>query len=394
MSALSDVAPATPSTSKQGPGTERDKDQPSKHELGHHWSKINWKQVMNRQITADRMFMRSGLIRKDLIVDYCSEGDHPETFLGETLEGIESLLEEKQGGRFVCKYTDASNAYGMNFLDCSDPEKKRAGFDKLSAEMKLDNSPRVIQRYIEPKLIKDGVGEGTLHKFHLRALVIVVGDMDIFLYDELRVLIAPEPYCSSLVSSDKALGTLESRCVTAEGDKELSCLLHAHVTNQSFNKTHEKYVETKHNVALHECEELNCGDGDVASGAEGLWDQIRKICARTFRSLGKDKRKFMSLINTYEMFGLDFLVDEDDKAWLLEANPEPSMGMFHKTREEIEGVRDSCLNEGVGDNWVSVYSKDTEKAMEKMKALLKEAKRVRVKEGGGGGVEKIAEEID
>ena len=99
MSALSDVAPATPSTSKQGPGTERDKDQPSKHELGHHWSKINWKQVMNRQITADRMFMRSGLIRKDLIVNYCSEGDHPETFLGETLEGIESLLEEKQGGR-------------------------------------------------------------------------------------------------------------------------------------------------------------------------------------------------------------------------------------------------------------------------------------------------------
>ncbi|GMH73903.1 hypothetical protein TrLO_g7982 [Triparma laevis f. longispina] len=259
MSALSNPPPADANANDVVNENEKagvSRSNVSKHELGHHWSSINWKAVMNRQITADRMFMRSGLIRKDLIIDYCASGDHPETFFGETLQGIETLLEEKQEGRFVCKYTDASNAYGMNFLDCSDPEKKRSGLDKLTAEMKLDESPRVVQRYIEPKLIKDGVGEGTLHKFHLRALVIVVGDMDVYLYDELRVLIAPEPYNASLVLKDgenKALGTLESRCVdVAGGNEELSQLLHAHVTNQSFNKTHKKYVEAKHNVPLHD----------------------------------------------------------------------------------------------------------------------------------------------
>ena len=89
---------------------------------------------------------------------------------------------------------------------------------------------------------------------------------------------------------------------------------------------------------MHECDALRRGDGgnDLFGYDFGLWDQIKKVCGRLFRSLSKDKRKFMSLVNTYELFGLDFLVDEGGKVWLLEANPEPSMKMFGKKREEIE----------------------------------------------------------
>ena len=42
----------------------------------------------------------------------------------------------------------------------------------------------------------------------------------------------------------------------------------------------------------------------------------------------------------YWLAGLDFLVDENKKCLLLEANPEPSLGMFGKSKEEIMGEGD------------------------------------------------------
>ena len=54
-------------------------------------------------------------------------------------------------------------------------------------------------------------------------------------------------------------------------------------------------------------------------------------------ALGRSSQRFFPLPNTYELFGLDFLVDDTGKVWILEANPEPSMGMFGKTRACVEG---------------------------------------------------------
>ena len=59
-----------------------------------------------------------------------------------------------------------------------------------------------------------------------------------------------------------------------------------------------------------------------------LWAQIRRVSAQLFARLGAARREFFTLPNTYELFGLDFVVDAAGTAWLLEVNPEPSLGMF------------------------------------------------------------------
>ena len=152
--------------------------------------------------------------------------------------------------------------------------------------------------------------------------------------------------------------------------------LHAHVTNRSFNKEHPLYDEKVHNVALHECEALGCGDGECdAVAGDGVWDQMKRIVGTLFRNLGADKKKFLSLRNTYELFGLDFLVDENQKVSVLEANPEPSMGMFGVKRSDVEGDDgEDLLRTGPNDSFVKAYSLDTDKALKKMKAMLRAAK--------------------
>ena len=376
-----------------------DKTKTSRYELGHFWKSVDWKAVLNREIVAPRMFMRSGLIRKDLLPNYSGEADHPATTIVKSVDDLKRFFEGKEGSskRFCIKYSDASNAYGINFVDCGlnagTREEMLANVEqaiaKVVEEMTLDGSTRVVQEYVEPLTIPDSTGgSATRHKFHLRALLLVVGDMDVYMYDEVRTLISPEPYDGSLttVRADEngrrrvsGLGSQDARrteCVEEQPtEEELSVrkALHSHVTNQSFNMSHELYSADKHNVALHSCEALACGNGENAVfEGDGCWDQMRKICGRLFKNLAKDKRKFLTIPNTYELFGLDFLVDVDKKVWLLEANPEPSMKMFGKSRANIEGGNPL---ESVPDGFVRVYSSAADMAMAKLKLMAAQYRR-------------------
>jgi len=56
---------------------------------------------------------------------------------------------------------------------------------------------------------------------------------------------------------------------------------------------------------------------------QGFWAQARRIVASTFSRLGEDRRHFFTTPNSFEIFGLDFLVDAFGAVELLEANPEP-----------------------------------------------------------------------
>ena len=51
----------------------------STHELGRKWKGVPWADVMEGEGTAPYLFMRSGLIRKDLLPRYAPEGSLPRT---------------------------------------------------------------------------------------------------------------------------------------------------------------------------------------------------------------------------------------------------------------------------------------------------------------------------
>ena len=299
------------------------------------WKTIKCPLVLAGKKTAPRMYMRSGLIRKDLLPKYCealmsvdqqavvvgsgSGCDMPQTWVVANFPEVEQFIcSNPQPGKYVVKYSDSSNAYGLILLDLSSQVSRAKGLELLRENFLADSSSlRVIQHYVPPYLIDDRNGNGDKdnnndkkkHKFHLRVLVLCVGKLECFLYDEVRVLIAPEPYSSDISGEGgEAIGVEESReggnTNKNSNSNSNSCnnLLHAHVTNQSYNKAHHSYNPKLHNIALHECSELNNGD-DFAKNEKGLWTQMNEILKRTFRKLGGDGRKFLALPTTYELFG-------------------------------------------------------------------------------------------
>ena len=88
---------------------------------------------------------------------------------------------------------------------------------------------------------------------------------------------------------------------------------------------------------------------------------------RTRNAGKKPQRQFFALPNAYELFGFDFMVDDGMRVVLLEANPEPSMDMWGKTKDEI--LRGKCpVTDGVPRSdertgFTKVYSKRFEAAL-------------------------------
>lgn len=296
-------------------------------ELGSKWRSINWSEVFARKCEADHIFMRSGLIRKDLILQHAFH-HMPESYIVKDFQGLLEVMERLHASEdttimmspsfWVLKLSDASNAYGIHFFSFQkDVGSTWGNKEAIMQSFGQERGIRILQRYIQPPPILGG------RKFHIRALVLVVGNMDVCLYKDMRVLISPEPLSWG--------NTLD---------------LHQHITNRSFNLRHFAYKESQCNVSLSSCKELLPYD---------IPNQVNAICRDVFISLSRKRSKFFTLPNCYELFGLDFMVNQEGKVFLLEANPDPSLDMFGATYRQIVGST-SPLQELPLDRFSLVYS--------------------------------------
>ncbi|CAE7559933.1 unnamed protein product [Symbiodinium microadriaticum] len=152
----------------------------------------------------------------------------------------------------------------------------------------------VLQRSIEPYL-HDG------RKFHLRALLLCVGDLTAHVHSDVRMLMATTAY--------------------REGSED-SMRADVHITNMGANSAVSGYSEEAQNVGLQMLgEEL----------AEKVFNQVLKVLGGTLANLrAAGRRHFFALPNCWELFGADFLIDCDGSAILLEVNPSPSLAMYGK----------------------------------------------------------------
>ena len=119
----------------------------SRHELGRKWRAVPWRAVLDGEGEAPYYFMRSGLIRKDLLPQYAGDRlpltivvrSHAElvravrdppadaaasvlpvagaaSFAG-AADAAAARAREWCMTKWVLKYTDSSNAWGMHFFD-------------------------------------------------------------------------------------------------------------------------------------------------------------------------------------------------------------------------------------------------------------------------------------
>ena len=199
----------------------------------------------------------------------------------------------------------------------------------------------VIQEYISRPLLLDpprpnGIDEASSskgRKFHLRAYVLCVGGLQVYLFDEMLALFAPVPYASpseASPSGEAATGSVDLR---------------AHLTNtclQSEDNPERDGRPTEENVHLwSDLDGVNVfpvDDHSIPSPSGQLSEaqisqvlqEVAKTVGQVFEACAKAGSVHWQMWpNAWEIFGVDMLVgwDADDegdddslRTWLLEIN--------------------------------------------------------------------------
>jgi tubulin---tyrosine ligase len=182
----------------------------------------------------------------------------------------------------------------FNYYNSSSGGRDRSG---SGAEDGLDNVREwVIQEFIDtPLLIND-------RKFHIRAYVLCTGQMQVYLFDQMLALFALKPY--------KHLSNIENSF------DQLS-----HITNTCIQVSHPDFSED----SSVQCFWDIVGRGEMIDMKVSVFQQICRIVHDLFDAVLHSPTQFQPLRNAFEIYGLDFLVDEESNVFFLEANAYPGI---------------------------------------------------------------------
>lgn len=164
----------------------------------------------------------------------------------------------------------------------------------------------VIQKYISNPLLMEG------RKFDMRVNTIITDDYDIYFGNEIFVRTSSLPYVKHTLENNEAN-------------------LATHVTNNSFQKKiPELYgIYEEANVLstdqLQNYFDLSYGK-DVVNIRRDFFPRWKEIIIDVFMSIREDIKERKSQRRFYEIIGFDFMIDENFKTWLIEANQNPQLG--------------------------------------------------------------------
>ncbi|RCH77541.1 hypothetical protein CU098_001202, partial [Rhizopus stolonifer] len=276
---------------------------------------IRWEEVMGSQSSlANAYCIRKGLIRKAQlaynITKYLSKNPSsilkraiPETWLFELdhvdyfEESMNEVFEVERdlqlGHSFIIKPSLANKAAGIKVFNTLD--QLRDIFEQEESDSDDDDDDDdddeedvsqvkewVIQRYIDKPLLVNQ------RKFHVRAYVLAKSNIEVYLYRDMLALFALRKYDPTQLDDNLI-----------------------HLTNTCIQTEESEYVESE-SVKLFW--ELNIEQKDH------MFEQMKKILADVFDACTSEMTTFQAIPNAFELFGIDFLIDEDYNVYFLEAN--------------------------------------------------------------------------
>ncbi|KAK3679400.1 hypothetical protein LTR78_000961 [Recurvomyces mirabilis] len=185
----------------------------------------------------------------------------------------------------------------------------------------------IAQPYIHPSLLLPPPHSSADRKFHIRTYVVAVGALKVYVYRPMLALFAGKDYTPP--------GS------AASGEEDLS----RHLTNTCLQSgEREGSVEAFWDLPST-LPNLNTAE-NTSDWRQDVFEQICAATAETFEAAARTMSiHFQPLPNSFEIFGLDFLVDAQGTAWLLEVNAFPD---FKQTGDELSGLVEG-LFEGVVD---------------------------------------------
>ena len=359
------------------------------------YKKTAWAALMTGQVLANHYYMRSGIIRKAELATTLLphlRACHPETHVAELVDdaareafaGLVRRLVEEGGGLWLLKAGDSSNATDMHLVN-GDDSRLAAIASVLGSTCRAS---WLVQRYIERPLQVRGF------KFHIRATVLAVGRLKVYLHRHAIVLLASRPYQDAAggladLSDLGAHASNHSLAVSVNPDAEPEALLLADlaaaldapppiVDLAAFDPpSAPAAVLGQDHHGEPPVDGTRTGPGAVGGGEDGgrgwgavadeelggawaaaVWRQLREVTWRVFHSAQhceQPARVFRAVPCSFEMFGLDAMLDTDGRLWLLELNCDPDLKVFdtrfqHTAQEIMRDTVDAavCTTLGVG----------------------------------------------
>jgi len=263
------------------------------------YDNIDWDRVLSGDLISNAYCTRKGLIRKAQFSYYMKKfmvkretilsKALPDTIILDLVEDPRSALYDAyeaidEGGLWILKPSVVDKAEIVLVVNDRKVLKKHI---KLYPDIK----EWVLQAYIDKPLLVDG------RKFHIRSYVLLVGDLEVYLFEEMLALFAMDPY---------TVDNLENRF--------------SHITNTCVQFDHENFDEDRC-VKLFKEIQNDIGEENYLK----ILNDIKEILKDVFRAFEQEFSGFLPLPNSFELFGVDFLVDENYNTYILEFNAGPDV---------------------------------------------------------------------
>ncbi|KAF2644858.1 TTL-domain-containing protein [Massarina eburnea CBS 473.64] len=205
----------------------------------------------------------------------------------------------------------------------------------------------------------------SLRKFHIRTYVLAVGALKIYVYKPMLALFAASEYTPP---------SSETLFPSTSSSAPVSDTLKAHLTNTCLQDTGERegsvglFWSLPDTLPPSSIPPYTPSDSTTTTTTTGLdegwkstiFTQIQRITGEVFEAAARGMSiHFQALPNSFEVFGLDFMVSVEDRdgggnelrTWLLEVNAFPD---FQQTGSELKSVVEG-LFEGVVEKGVKPF---------------------------------------
>ncbi|PVH16130.1 5'/3'-nucleotidase SurE [Candidozyma duobushaemuli] len=257
------------------------------------------------------------VLLNDNVSAYSIEVDYAE-FLDDALDEAFELRQELETSKktWILKPSMADKGQGIRLF--RNTEELQAIFESFEEDVHESDDEGeqegimvsqlrhfVVQKYQENPLLLKFYNN---RKFHLRVYAVAVGDISVFVYEEMLTLFAESTY----------MGVSDLEDLTS------------HLTNTCLQEGKDPLVIPFWQLA-----------GLDSSKKNQIFDQVKCITGELFKAATSvDKINFQPLENALEFYGLDFLVDEDHSVKLLEVNAYPD---FKQTGYELKGIIEKLM---------------------------------------------------
>ncbi|OLY80155.1 putative tubulin-tyrosine ligase [Smittium mucronatum] len=310
-----------------------------------HFTSKNPNSILKTGVPETWIFELDGLDYLDEALDECFE---VRDCLEENVQITSGETTAKKTNKFILKPSMTNKGSGIHIFDSLDSLENilETEFSQETSDSEDEDVSQpvewgavtynssysqlrefVIQRYIDNPLLLKKYGN---RKFHIRTYCVAISTIKVYVYRPMLALFA-----SSLYDSDFKTPT-----------NVFSHITNTHVQTENPEFDPNSVVHSFWDLASSSPESSDIGPQDL----ENIYDQIKKLTGGIFDAVSSQPTNFQPWPNCFEVFGLDFLVDDSFNVFFLEANAYPDFkqtgdGLSQIIVGFLDSVSDLALSE-------------------------------------------------